>query len=242
MTISRTRATPPPMTQANRLFSEDLGVSYRWQENSEVVLCPALFTASTHTFVPTSKDPTTPRRWASPKSKDISFPSNTTLYPETTEDGAHHCTSTFPLLSPSVIGSSAWMRGEWGGVSAALNPGHRHPVLAEVCAQGSWFSKQKLYLQISWWRRGTFLGEITSVRGEILSPKLSSSPSSLSEPKPNMSRGIVMGEEVEAARMKRWFWRSGEAIRKRNSAARFLHSEAIPRDRKNKWQILDIKK
>ena len=142
MTIIR-RATPPPMIPASSLWSDFSGL-YRWQENCEGLLDPALFSASTHTLVPASKDPTKPFRELAPNSwASLSLPSITTLYPDTTEDGAHHLICTFPLCSPSVTGSSTSMRGALGATSDPLIPGQRHPVSAASLGHDSWSSEQE---------------------------------------------------------------------------------------------------
>lgn len=222
MMRSRIKVTPPPITPASRLWSEESGGSYRWQENSVGSLCPALFTASTHTFSPGSKCPTEPLRTKAWNSRGCLWLSwNTTLYPETTEDGAHQWTSTFSRSL--LIGCSTRMRGAWGATLAPLTPGQRHPVLSEISKQGSWFSRQESYWQSCGSPRRTPVSERDS---SGLGLMLSSSLKSLFM---NVIRRRVTGEEVDAAWAgKMW----GAEFRKRRK--RFQYSDLMAVDRKDR--------
>lgn len=163
---------PPPISPIKSLLSETWASrSYRLQEYSDGLLLPALFTASTHTLSPGSRDPTIPLRETWLKSRaGLSLLSTTTLYLDTTDDGAHQWTSMLPMCSPSVMVKNSFRRGACGSWLAPLTPGQRHPVLEEIWAQGSWFSRQELYSQNSWdLLRTVVLAGNTTSGGELWS-------------------------------------------------------------------------
>lgn len=113
---SMSKATPPPISPIKSLLSETWASwSYRLQEYSDGLLLPTLFTASTHTLSPGSRDPTIPLRETWLKSRaGLSLLSTTTLYLDTTDDGAHQWTSMLPMCSPSVMVKNSFRRGACG--------------------------------------------------------------------------------------------------------------------------------